>query len=758
MADRDVIKEFLVSIGYDLDSSSAKKVSEATAKLEKQIVDGIKRQTEAEKRAADEHKKVTRDAVLQARLWGDAIEEAGRRIVSSVANITSGFENLYYLSKRTNSSVSEIKQFGYAISQMGGTAASAYASLEALGEKMRGSNNAFEGVFRQFGVGKGSWVSEIVGLGKALSDAHKTTAEAKAIFASVGVTDDRVWLPLFQQADEIAKKRAELQQKYRNAGLDPDKVGEQARDFDNALGSMGSSLEALQAKLVSALLQKPQGGGQSIIEKVTSMVDQLAHALADKDVQTTIAGITDAAVALAGAIGDVAKQLDNLAKATPGGYATLFKAALGSWVGDKLGGPIGGAAGGVLGALSGIKLPWSVPNMKPGVGLGLTEFLHSVGGYIGIGGAHAGELPANDNRDAAMARAAAQLQRIADLLFQFLTNSGLSGVLGGAGAAGSGGYMGAGLSAGVGVAGASAPGQSAWGHAKRIAGNVLRGVGIKTTLGTSEVSDASLAPEQRAILDAVSAGEGANYNTIAGAGRGNMGAPGTFSDYSQHPNIPAFRQPDGRVSTGAGRYQFEHSTWEHYRKKYNLPDFSPASQDRGAWYDAADHYSGATGRDLLADLKAKRPGTLEALQASLMSEWAAAPQGKIPGVYASRVGVYANEAAAVRPAIAPHWSFSSPTTGHNWSQLQGLATAIAKNPYGAIPGASGRNPFGTIPGLVGPTSQWAPTGGSKSVASSQKTNIHIYGSGDPHETASMVAKRQERLHTDMVRNLQGAVA
>jgi muramidase (phage lysozyme) len=153
-----------------------------------------------------------------------------------------------------------------------------------------------------------------------------------------------------------------------------------------------------------------------------------------------------------------------------------------------------------------------------------------------------------------------------------------------------------------------------------------------------KIADQGMSPEQKAVLDAVSSREGADYNTIAGAGRGNMGAPATFSDYSHHPDIPAFRHPNGTVSTGAGRYQFEFTTWQHYGK--NLPDFSPASQDKAAWLDAADHYHRRTGRDLLTDLKAKRPGTLEALQSSLRSEWAAAKFGVIPQVYEASLKRY----------------------------------------------------------------------------------------------------------------------
>ena len=59
-----------------------------------------------------------------------------------------------------------------------------------------------------------------------------------------------------------------------------------------------------------------------------------------------------------------------------------------------------------------------------------------------------------------------------------------------------------------------------------------------------------------------------------------------FTDFSKHPNIkvPFHDKAIGKTnySTAAGAYQFLYSTWENCRKKLNLPDFSPASQDKAA--------------------------------------------------------------------------------------------------------------------------------------------------------------------------------
>lgn len=53
-----------------------------------------------------------------------------------------------------------------------------------------------------------------------------------------------------------------------------------------------------------------------------------------------------------------------------------------------------------------------------------------------------------------------------------------------------------------------------------------------------------------------------------------------FTDFSKHPDI---KVPYGNTfSTAAGAYQFLYFVWVPIQRKYNLPDFSPPSQDIGA--------------------------------------------------------------------------------------------------------------------------------------------------------------------------------
>ncbi|MBW4495023.1 MAG: glycoside hydrolase family 104 protein [Oscillatoria princeps RMCB-10] len=57
-----------------------------------------------------------------------------------------------------------------------------------------------------------------------------------------------------------------------------------------------------------------------------------------------------------------------------------------------------------------------------------------------------------------------------------------------------------------------------------------------------------------------------------------------FGDFSDHPRSVNCGNFNGKrlCSDAAGAYQFLSSTWDTLDKKLNLPDFSPASQDRAA--------------------------------------------------------------------------------------------------------------------------------------------------------------------------------
>lgn len=118
----ETIKDFLVSLGFQVDDAGARKF-EATLK-------GV---------------------TLQAVKMATVIEASALAVVAFTAKIASGLDNLYWAGQRTGATVEGIRQIGYAASQMGSTAEAARGSLESLARFVR-NNPGAEGFLNRLGV------------------------------------------------------------------------------------------------------------------------------------------------------------------------------------------------------------------------------------------------------------------------------------------------------------------------------------------------------------------------------------------------------------------------------------------------------------------------------------------------------------------------------------------------------------------------------------------------------------------------------
>lgn len=132
------------------------------------------------------------------------------------------------------------------------------------------------------------------------------------------------------------------------------------------------------------------------------------------------------------------------------------------------------------------------------------------------------------------------------------------------------------------------------------------------------VTDTSLPPEARSFLNAIAEIEGGTYTNRYGGGE--------IPDPNQHPMATV--TVDGTPSSAAGRYQINMDTWSDITKaNKDITDFSPANQDKAAWWLAQKRYKDNTrskenpnGRDLLSDLRA---GKTDLIKPALEKTWAA---------------------------------------------------------------------------------------------------------------------------------------
>ncbi|MDC4276286.1 hypothetical protein NQ637_17810, partial [Acinetobacter baumannii] len=119
---KGVVRDFLVSLGFDTDNSGLASMKSA--------MDGIE---------------------WKAKALNGALMALATGAVVAVRQTASELDKLYFSSQRIGASVTNINAYGNAIAQLGGDAEGAIGSLETLAEKIRNSPG-YEGQIKSLGV------------------------------------------------------------------------------------------------------------------------------------------------------------------------------------------------------------------------------------------------------------------------------------------------------------------------------------------------------------------------------------------------------------------------------------------------------------------------------------------------------------------------------------------------------------------------------------------------------------------------------
>lgn len=122
MSSAETLRDFLVSLGFDVDESGAKKFTS-----------------------------VLGDVTSKAMKAGAAIEAAALTIVGFTAKISDGLDKLYWQSQRTGATANNIRSLGYAVKQAGGDVNGFSQSVERLASFLR-NNPGGEGFLRNMGI------------------------------------------------------------------------------------------------------------------------------------------------------------------------------------------------------------------------------------------------------------------------------------------------------------------------------------------------------------------------------------------------------------------------------------------------------------------------------------------------------------------------------------------------------------------------------------------------------------------------------
>ena len=207
----EVIKEFLVNLGFSLDEASLKKFSTNIAGATKQVM-----------------------------TFGAELATAAVAVEAGVARIADQMDKLYWASQRTGATVDRIQGLEFAAKQMGGTAQQARGALEGLAAFMR-STPASGAFLNKLGVTtNGRDTTDIL---KDLVGKFRQMPfwRAKAYAQFMGI-DEGTLLVLMRNVEQFSDRYKEL---YKVAGIDGNEAAKSSHEFMVQVGELTAALEVL---------------------------------------------------------------------------------------------------------------------------------------------------------------------------------------------------------------------------------------------------------------------------------------------------------------------------------------------------------------------------------------------------------------------------------------------------------------------------------------------------------------------------------
>lgn len=300
MAKRNILKEFLVGIGFKVDEHQWKRFDEQWKKTGKRFVE-----------------------------LGAQASAASLEITAAVTAIADQLTNLYYISQRTGAGVGALQAYQYGAKQVGVSAEQATAALESLAQTMR-LQPGTRGLLASFGINPDD-KDTLKTLMKVLDVTRRMPYYQGAAIAGMLGIDEQTFLMLTKNYDELKKRMSQRDQMARVFGVNADDLAKTSRRFTNDLREVEERLEVLGLVLAKDFLP--------FMEKAVELFDRAMQLLGPLDQKTH--GWSTKLIALATALLSVNRAL-----------------AAGRWGLKTLGigrgiGIVGGAAEGVEAAAGG---------------------------------------------------------------------------------------------------------------------------------------------------------------------------------------------------------------------------------------------------------------------------------------------------------------------------------------------------------------------------------------------------------------------
>ena len=328
----DVIKAFLVSIGFAADESSARQAEERIKRVEDTATKADRSRT---KTAGEEAMERARQALKEAGIHNASVSQimakrdemakadkehekrqkehearqekaranavAGLRSLANVAAATAvavqGFtvamagyathvaaklEEMAYASDRTKSSVQDLKVFSQAVSQLGGSAGGALNDLENFAGRLRSNPQGYAAFLKSVGVEARDAQGNIRGAAELYKEFRKNVGERKPyeqqlLYAQEMGVSEQTWRAT--DPAKLAEEEARSRAKYARLGYDPDKATEDAKGLQHALRDMFESINIIGEKTASKIFADVGDNLKGFTTFIEQHGDQIAEIL-----------------------------------------------------------------------------------------------------------------------------------------------------------------------------------------------------------------------------------------------------------------------------------------------------------------------------------------------------------------------------------------------------------------------------------------------------------------------------------------------
>lgn len=250
--DTDVIRSFLVSLGFHVDEGTEKKFNEALEKNAKKV-----------------------------KLLGLGIIGTATAVTTMVARYANGMEKLYYLSQRTHASVANIQALDYAAKQFGLSADGINSSLSSMMMTLR-MNPGSAGLLHSLGVQTRGAHGHLRDTSAVMMDFINRTRHMPFYVAArwaqqFGISPSELVL-LRQNYGKIYQAANERRGMARAAGINPNKMASESAAVDREWRRV--------EERVGILIDKMEYRFLPTVMKVLKFFDRIAQDLTTLDDKT----------------------------------------------------------------------------------------------------------------------------------------------------------------------------------------------------------------------------------------------------------------------------------------------------------------------------------------------------------------------------------------------------------------------------------------------------------------------------------------